>query len=58
MNTELYPESYNVWDSLAEGWMDKGDFKIAIAYYERSIALNPANENGKNMIKKMKGKKN
>jgi tetratricopeptide (TPR) repeat protein len=58
LNTELYPESYNVWDSLAEAWMDKGDFKKAISYYEKSIALNPSNENGKNMIKKMKEKKN
>jgi len=38
--------------------MDKGNFKKAISYYEKSIALNPSNENGKNMIKKMKEKKN
>ena len=37
--------------------MDKGDFKKAIEYYEKSLALNPNNQNGKDMIKKMKEKK-
>jgi len=57
MNVDMYPKSYNVWDSMAEGLMDKGDFKKAIEYYEKSLALNPNNQNGKDMIKKMKEKK-
>ena len=32
-NTELYPESWNVWDSLAEGYMNKGDKQLAIENY-------------------------
>ncbi len=58
INIDLYPDSYNVYDSMGEAWMDKGDYKKAIAYYERSLALNPNNQNGKDRIKKMKEKKN
>jgi tetratricopeptide (TPR) repeat protein len=55
---DLYPGSSNVWDSMAEALMYAGDYKKAIAYYEKSIAINPKNENGKEMIKKMKETKN
>ncbi|MDP4262938.1 MAG: tetratricopeptide repeat protein [Bacteroidota bacterium] len=58
INIELFPGSYNVYDSMGEVWMDKGDYKKAISYYEKSIALNPDNQNGKDRIKKMKEKKN
>jgi uncharacterized protein len=58
LNIDLYPASFNVYDSMGEAWMNKGDFKKAIANYERSLELNPKNENGKDMIKKMKEKKN
>jgi uncharacterized protein len=58
LNIDLYPDSYNVYDSMGEAWMAKGDFKKAIAYYEKSVALNPSNQNGKDMIKKMKERKN
>ena len=43
MNIDMYPQSYNVWDSMAEGLMGKSDFKKAIQYYEKSLALNPNN---------------
>jgi len=56
VNVDLYPQSYNVWDSMAEALMAKGDYKKAIAYYEKSLALNPKNENANVMIKKMKEK--
>jgi uncharacterized protein len=58
LNIDLYPNSFNVWDSMGEAWMEKGDFKKAIEYYEKSLALNPANDNAKERIKKMKEKKN
>ena len=48
-NTELFPESWNVWDSLAEGYMNKGDKQLAIEYYTK--ALNMAPENQKERIK-------
>ena len=58
LNIDLYPNSFNVYDSMGEAWMYKGDNKKAIAYYERSLALNPNNQGGKDNIKKMKEKKN
>jgi len=57
LNIDTYPKSYNVYDSMGEAWMHKGDLKKAIDYYEKSLALNPNNQGAKNNIKKMKEKK-
>ncbi len=54
LNSEAYPESWNVWDSLAEAYMENGDTKRAIQYYERSLELNPANENGREMLRRIR----
>jgi CubicO group peptidase (beta-lactamase class C family) len=53
-NTEDHPGSWNVWDSLAEAYADKGNKELAIQYYEKSLELNPDNTNGVNQIKKLK----
>ena len=53
-NTVDYPQSWNVWDSLAEAYMDKGDKQQAIADYEKSLQLNPGNTNGAEQLKKLK----
>jgi CubicO group peptidase (beta-lactamase class C family) len=55
LNVELYPQSWNVYDSLAEGYMNKGDNEQAILNYEKSLALNPNNVNGEAMLRKLKG---
>jgi tetratricopeptide (TPR) repeat protein len=44
MNTELYPDSWNAWDSLAEGYMNKGDTKLAIQYYTKALGMAPENQ--------------
>ena len=49
-----YPNSSNVYDSMGELWMNKGDNKKAIGYYEKSLMLNPNNDGAKANIKKMK----
>ncbi len=54
LNTELYPEASNTWDSLAEGYMTMGDKAQATKYYKKSLELDPMNENAKAMIEKMK----
>jgi len=54
LNAETFPESGNVWDSLAEAYMKSGDLKKAQETYEKSLALDPANENAKEMLKKIK----
>jgi len=57
LNAELYPKSFNVWDSLAEAYMNNGEMKAAIANYQKSIELNPQNESGIKMLKKLKEQK-
>jgi tetratricopeptide (TPR) repeat protein len=52
-NTEKFPESSNVWDSLGEAYMNNGDKELAISNYKKSLELNPDNENAKQMIEKM-----
>jgi uncharacterized protein len=52
LNIDHYPGSYNAYDSMGEAWMNKGDHKKAIAFYERSLALNPKNEGAKDRLKK------
>lgn len=37
----LYPKSFNAHDSLAEGYLTKGDKEKAIKYYKLAIELNP-----------------
>jgi tetratricopeptide (TPR) repeat protein len=43
-NTELFPESWNVWDSLAEGYMNKGEKQLAIENYTKAIGMAPENQ--------------
>ena len=45
LNTVNYPESFNVYDSLGEAYMVNGDESLAIANYEKSLELNPNNQN-------------
>ena len=49
-NRDLYPESWNVYDSLGEAVLAAGDKAKALEYYRKSLQLNPANENGKKVI--------
>ena len=56
MNVEMYPESWNVYDSLGEGYMNDGQKELAIQNYEKSLELNPENENGKAMLRRLEVK--
>jgi tetratricopeptide (TPR) repeat protein len=53
-NCELFPGAFNTWDSLGEAWMRKGDKDKAIAFYEKSLALNPGNANGAAMLRRLR----
>src|ERR1035437_2430947 len=57
LNTETYPESANVYDSLGEAYMVKGNKEEAIMNYEKSLKLNPKNKNAEDNIKKLKASK-
>ncbi len=56
LNTELYPDAFNTWDSLAEAYMKKGDTEKAIKFYKKSIELNEKNTHAQKMIDKMGSK--
>jgi len=45
LNVEMYPNSFNTYDSLAEAYMKNGNIQAAIKNYKRSLQLNPANKN-------------
>ncbi len=55
LNIEMYPEAWNPYDSLAEAYMTKGQNEQAIALYRQSLVLNPDNQNGVQMLQKLKG---
>jgi uncharacterized protein len=55
-NLENYPASYNVYDSMGELLMLKGDTINAIDNYEKSLRINSGNKNARNMIKRLKVK--
>ena len=56
LNVEFYPASWNVYDSLGEMYMANGDKDLAIANYKKSVELNPENNNGLEMLKKLEAR--
>jgi len=54
LNAETFPDSSNVWDSLAEGYLKAGEIKKAQENYEKALILDPANENAKDALRKIK----
>jgi dienelactone hydrolase len=56
LNASLYPESSNVYDSLAEAYMKSGQKDLAILNYRKSLEKNPTNENARNKLKELESK--
>ena len=52
--TTIYPESANLWDSLAEGYLFIGNKQNAIMNFEKSLELNPQNQNAINRLIELK----
>ncbi|WP_029038006.1 prolyl oligopeptidase family serine peptidase [Salinimicrobium xinjiangense] len=50
----IYPESANLYDSLAEAYLHNKDFKNAISNYKKSLELNPENQNAITRLKQLK----
>ena len=50
LNTELYPNEYNTWDSYGECLLALGRKEEAIKVYKISLVLNPKNYNAKAII--------
>lgn len=56
LNVIAYPESWNVYDSLGEAYLKDGQRDLAIKNYEKSLELNPNNQNAKNLLKQIQNK--
>jgi D-alanyl-D-alanine carboxypeptidase len=50
LNVHLYPESANVYDSLGEAYMIAGNTALAIENYEKSLTLDPSNDNAREKL--------
>lgn len=55
LNAELHPDSWNVWDSLAEATMTAGDRGRAIELYRKSLEINPENDNAREKLGELEG---
>ena len=53
LNTELFPDSYKVYESLAEAYLRKGEKDLAAAFFKKSLKLNPNNANAMRQINKL-----
>ncbi len=56
LNVEAYPQAFNTYDSLGEAYMVAGNKDLAIANYKKSLELNPKNDNGTAMLKRLESK--
>lgn len=53
LNAYLYPNSANVYDSLAEAYAVNGERDLAIKNYKRSLELDPKNLNAMQQLKRL-----
>ena len=57
LNVKLYPNSENVYDSLAEAYLKAGNNELAIDTYKKLLLLNPDNKYAIDLIKKLEMEK-
>jgi tetratricopeptide (TPR) repeat protein len=50
LNVELYPEAWNVYDSLGEAQLEAGLRSQGLGNYRRSLELNPENDNARRVL--------
>ncbi len=56
INVEEFPDSWNVYDSLGEAYLAKGDKRQALSNYKKSVELDSNNKNGKMIISALEAK--
>lgn len=54
LNVELHPQSFKVYESLAEAFLVNGDKELAIKNFEKSLELNRVNWNAAEMLNKLR----
>jgi tetratricopeptide (TPR) repeat protein len=57
LNAKMYPKSWNVYDSLGDGYKALGKPKDALKNYEKAVKMNPKDSNGQDNITKLKAAK-
>lgn len=55
LNAEQFPDSGNVWDSLAEAYLKAGHREQAIVFYQKSLELDPGNANAAARLGELRG---
>jgi len=53
LNTQIFPQSANAFDSLGEAYMISGETSLAIKNYQKSLEINPGNTNAKEILKRL-----
>lgn len=53
MNVKAFPKSANVYDSLAESYLEGGNKAKAIELYKKALEIDPRFQNAKNMLEKI-----
>jgi CubicO group peptidase (beta-lactamase class C family) len=56
LNVELYPDSWNAYDSLGEAYMKNGEKALAVENYEKSLAINPKNAGAVKKLEELRKK--
>ena len=41
LNVDMYPESWNAYDSLGEAYLNAGKKELAAKYYKKALGMNP-----------------
>ncbi len=53
LNVEVYPDAWNVYDSLGEALAKDGQVELALVNYRKSLELNPDNANGRERLRQL-----
>lgn len=51
LDVQVFPDSWNGYNSLGEAYMKAGQKQLAIDSYKKSLELNPSNDNAKEKLK-------
>lgn len=54
MNTEMFPDSGNTFDSLGEAYLINGDKTLAKENYQKALELDPSNEHAADVVKRLR----
>jgi tetratricopeptide (TPR) repeat protein len=56
VNTKLFPNIANTYDSLGEAYLKSGNKELAIENYSKVLEMDPKNKNAEKILKDLTGK--